>query len=53
MTQGFGGFLLLLGGGCGCGAGCRAGDGPGFRCVLFRLKIIRMKFKILNLIKTP
>ena len=30
MTQGFGGFLLLLGGGCGCGegAGCRAGAGP-------------------------
>ena len=53
MTQGFGGFLLLLGGGFGCGegAGCRAGGGPGFRCVLFCLQII-MKIKILNSIKT-
>ena len=51
MTHGFGGFFLLLGGGCGCSAGCRAGAGPGFRCVLFWLQIT-MKIKILNLIKT-
>ena len=31
MTQGFGDFLLLLGGGCGKGAGRRANVGPGFR----------------------
>ena len=37
MTQGFGGFLPVLGGGCCCGAGCREGVGPGFRCVLFCL----------------
>ena len=49
MTQGFGGFLLLLGGdsGCGEGAGCRAGGGPGFRFFFFCLQII-MKIKILN-----
>ena len=53
MTQGFGGFLLLLGGGCccGCGAGCRADESPGFRCVLFCLQIM-MKIKTLNSIKT-
>ena len=51
MTQGFSSFLLLLDGGCGEGAGCRAGAGPGFRCVLFCLQII-MKIKILNSIKT-
>ena len=36
MAQGFGGFLLLLGGGWGCGevAGCRAGAGSGFRFFL-------------------
>ena len=37
MTQGFGGFLLLLGGGCGEGADCRPGAGPGFRFFLFSL----------------
>ena len=49
MTQEFGDFLLLLGGGCGCGqfTSCRAGADPGFRCVLFCLQII-MKIKILN-----
>ena len=53
MSQGFGGFLLL-GGGCGSGegVGCRAGAGPGFRCVLFCLQII-MKIKVLNSIKIP
>ena len=30
MPQGLGGFLLLLGGGCGEGAGCSAGSGLGF-----------------------
>ena len=35
MTQAFGVFLLLLGGGCGEGAGWRAGAGPGFICVPF------------------
>ena len=37
MTQGFRGFLLLLGGGGGCGegAGCRAGGGPGFKICPF------------------
>ena len=37
MTQGFCGFLLLLGGdgGSGKGAGCRAVDGPGLRFFLF------------------
>ena len=39
MTQGFGGFLLLLGGGCGEVADCRAGAGPGFICVIFCLQI--------------
>ena len=49
MTQGFCGFLLVLGsgGGCGEGAGCMAGAGPGFRRVLFRLQI-KMKIKIFN-----
>ena len=53
MIQGFGGFLLLLDGGCccACGAGCRAGGGPRFRYVLFCLQIM-MKIKILNSIKT-
>ena len=53
MAQGFGGFFLLLGGGCGrCeGTGFRTGTGPGFRCVLFCLQIM-MKIKILNSIKT-
>ena len=39
MTQGFGGFLLLLGvgWGCGCGGGCRAGGGAGFIRVLLCL----------------
>ena len=50
MTQGFGGFHFLLDGGCGSGAGCRVGAGPGFRCVLFCLKIM-MKIKRLNSIK--
>ena len=40
MTQGLGGFVLLLGGGCGEGAGCMAGAGPEFRGVLFCLQII-------------
>ena len=37
MTQGFGGFFLLLGAGwgCGCGASCVVGAGSGFRCVFF------------------
>ena len=53
MAQGFGGFLLLLRGDCCCdrGAGCKAGGGPGFRCVLFCLQII-MKIKTLNSTKT-
>ena len=53
MTKGFGGFLLLLGGGCGCseGAGCRAGAGPWFRFFIFCLQIM-MKSKILNSLKT-
>ena len=51
MTKGFCGFLILLGGGCGERAGCRAGAGPGFRCVLFCLQIM-MKIKILNSPKT-
>ena len=52
-TQGFDGFLLLLGAGrgYGCGADCRAGGGPGFRCVLLCLQIMR-KIKILNSMKT-
>ena len=34
MTQGLGGFLLILGGGwgSGCAGGSRAGDGTGFKC---------------------
>ena len=46
-------FFLLLGAGwsCCCCAGCRAGDSPGFRCVLPSLQIM-MKIKILNSIKT-
>ena len=45
MTQGFGDFLLLLGGGgCGEGADCMAGASPGFSRVLFCLQI-RMKMK--------
>ena len=41
MTQGFDGFLLLVGGcWCGCGAGCREGAGPGFKCVLFCMQIM-------------
>ena len=54
MTQVFGSFLLLLGGGCSCGEGadCRAGAGPVFGGVfLFYLQIIRI-IKILNSIKT-
>ena len=48
MTQGFGGFLLFMGGGCcGCGAGCRAGGDPGFRCVLC-LPIMQIKKIKLN-----
>ena len=52
MTHGFDGFLLRLGGGCGCGegAGCRAGAGPGLKFFLFCLQII-MEIKILNSIK--
>ena len=52
MTQGFGGFLLLLGAGwgCCCGADCRAGGDPGFKCVLSQQ--IMMKIKMLNSIKT-
>ena len=50
MTQGFVGFLLLLGAGRGCGAGCRAGAGPGFRYVLLCRQMM-MKIKILNSIK--
>ena len=34
MTQGFGGFFLILGASCGYGAGFMAGAGPEFRCVL-------------------
>ena len=49
MTQGFGGFLLLLGGEC--STGCRAGAGPGFRCVLFCVQNM-MKIKLMNSIKT-
>ena len=45
MAQDFGGFLLLPGIGWGCGTGCRAGAGPGFRCVLLCLQIM-MKIKI-------
>ena len=51
MTQGFGGFLFLLGGGCGEGAGCRASASPGIRCVLFSSLQIIKKIKILNSIK--
>ena len=49
MTQGFGGFILLLGScwGYGCGAGYMAGASLGYRCVLFCLQIM-MKIKILN-----
>ena len=52
MTQGFGGFTLLLIGGCGCceGAGCMTGAVPRFRFFLFCLQIT-MKIKILNSIK--
>ena len=41
MTQGFYGFLLVLGGGGDFpeGAGCMAGNGPGFRRGLFGLEI--------------
>ena len=41
MTQEYYGFLLVLGGigGCGEGAGCMAGNGPGFRCVIYYLQI--------------
>ena len=48
MTQGFGGFLLLLGGSCGEGAGCRAGTGPQFRCVLLSEIITKIKNIKLN-----
>ena len=51
MTQGFGGFLLLLEAGLGCGGGCMAGGRAGFRCVLLFLSI-RMEIKISNSIKT-
>ena len=53
MIHGFGGFLLLLGAGwgCGCCGGCRAGDGAGFKCVIF-CHPIKMQIKILNSIKT-
>ena len=47
MTQGFGGFLLLLG----CGWGCGEGVCSGFRFFPFCLQVI-MKIKILNSIKT-
>ena len=41
MAQGLCAFLLLLGGskGCGEGSGSMASAGPGFRSVLFCLKI--------------
>ena len=56
MTQGLGGFLLLLGAGWGfllplgtgwgwgCASGCRAGDGAGFKCVLFCLFVSQRGF---------
>ena len=47
MTQGFSGFLLLLGAGCGCCGGCMADGDAGFTCVLFCLSIM-MQIKILN-----
>ena len=53
MTQGFLGFLLPLGAGCGCcyGAGNGAVAGPGLKYVLLCLQIM-MKIKILNSLKT-
>ena len=53
MTQGFGGFILLLGAGwgCDCGAGCRAGGGPSVRMCPF-LSPNHDENQILNSIKT-
>ena len=45
MTQGFGGFVLLLR--AGCGIGCRPGGSPLFRGILLCLQTMT-KIKILN-----